>query len=170
MTASVTPDDVKKLSRPTDGENDMQTLKLLATTHRRLCNNRVSVSIVRKYFWHRLHFLLHQRLRDKKDDFWSWPRQYHTTRCIHGFLNNWGRYVQKNKVWLQRGCHEATLYSDFVSETFCCCKQLSIMMRTQWLHSSKICTILTHSLTFGVGPQELQGFRMIERHYFRDQV
>jgi GMP-PDE, delta subunit len=25
-------------------------------------------------------------------------------------------------------------------------------------------------LTFGVGPRELRGFRMIERHYFRDQV
>ena len=25
-------------------------------------------------------------------------------------------------------------------------------------------------LTFAVGPRELRGFRMIERHYFRDQV
>jgi hypothetical protein len=26
------------------------------------------------------------------------------------------------------------------------------------------------SLVFGVGPRELEEFRMIERHYFRDQL
>ena len=60
MTASVTPDDVKKLSRPTDGEKNMHTVRLFAFTHIQLFNNRVSVSSVSEHFWHRLHFFLHQ--------------------------------------------------------------------------------------------------------------
>ena len=139
---------------------------------------RLSMCSVFQQLWTRFSSIHDQRLPIQESDFRGRKGQSDSPGHISGFLISWWGYVPQNQVHFQRGCCSVASHSNFVS---CSCYSWKPLYSTfMWLsvssnwwfvfpYSWRYCDVIFR-LVFSVGNIALNGFRMIERHYFRDQV
>lgn len=113
----------------------------------------------RQHVWYRIFAICNRGLRYQELSVRGGERHSASGRHVPGLLQHRGGYLQKNQIQFFRRCFEIALYSDNVSTaaTSCC---LTVLIRVY----------TCFSLVFAVGDREVRDFRMIERHYFRDQV